>query len=99
MIAMRRPGRLAAATAALAAAAAAVAIGLASAGPAAAAPRADGLTPQQAATQMCQAAQAGMGPMFSTLVGTMAQCEAKALAIVNAAIARCGSGADAAACV
>lgn len=100
MIAIRRPRRLAAATAAaLAAAATALALGLASAGPAAAAPRADTLTPEQAAAQMCQAAQAGMGSMFSTLVGTMEQCQVKALAIVNAAVAKCGTGADASSCV
>ncbi len=79
--------------------AAAVAVSLLLVAPAAAANRADPVTPEAAAAQMCGAAQAALGPMFGTLVGTTAQCETKALAILKDAMAKCTTAADNATCV
>ena len=48
----------------------------------------------KAATGMCQQAQTMFGSQFPTLYGTMANCIAKGVEIINAAAAKCGTAPD-----
>lgn len=84
--------------AALAAALIAVVLALAPAG-GNAARAVDPQTPEEAAAAICTQAQTVMGAMFGTLVGSLATCQVKALAIVKDSIEKCKAAADQQACV